>query len=305
MPRMRCMLYSSCASSTWSLPSALCACSAKMSRITRGAVDHAHLERVLEARAAGSARARPRSHDDLGLELLASALQLLDLARADVGLRVGCRRGAARRRRRRRLRRSAAARASRRARPGPRRAQHGDEHGALGAIGIGISRLGYVVTTSSVERARCAPSPRRAARRARSARAARSPRRLGRRPRPAPTTTPASVEQALGERLRSAAAREASAPTRRAAARRLDARPRAPSSAAHSEVAPTHVDSRSSAPRTAGSARRPRSPCAAARANMPESMFVLSVRQVLQHRSALPTANAMRQPGMLSAFESE
>ena len=35
MPRMRCMLYSSCASSTWSLPAAECACRAKMSRITR------------------------------------------------------------------------------------------------------------------------------------------------------------------------------------------------------------------------------------------------------------------------------
>ena len=35
MPRMRWRLYSSCASSTWSLPAAEWACSAKMSRITR------------------------------------------------------------------------------------------------------------------------------------------------------------------------------------------------------------------------------------------------------------------------------
>ena len=48
MPRMRGRLYSSCASSTWSLPSALTACWAKMSRISCVPVDDARLERVLE-----------------------------------------------------------------------------------------------------------------------------------------------------------------------------------------------------------------------------------------------------------------
>ena len=48
MPRMRGRLYSSCASSTWSLPSALLACWAKMSRISCVRSTTRVGERVLE-----------------------------------------------------------------------------------------------------------------------------------------------------------------------------------------------------------------------------------------------------------------
>ena len=48
MPRMRGRLYSSCASSTWSLPSALTACWAKMSRISCVRSTTRVVERVLE-----------------------------------------------------------------------------------------------------------------------------------------------------------------------------------------------------------------------------------------------------------------
>ena len=49
MPRIRGRLYSSCASSTWSLPSALRACWAKMSRISCVRSTTRALQRVLEA----------------------------------------------------------------------------------------------------------------------------------------------------------------------------------------------------------------------------------------------------------------
>ena len=88
MPRMRGRLYSSCASSTWSFPSALTACWAKMSRISCGAVDDAGRERILECPLLGRVEfVVDDQHVRLavGVELL----QLLELALADVGLLVG------------------------------------------------------------------------------------------------------------------------------------------------------------------------------------------------------------------------
>ena len=87
MPRMRWRLYSSCASSTWSLPAAEWACSAKMSRITRVRSTTRIAELVLE-RALLARRELVLGHDDLGLELLRELLQLLELAAADIGARV-------------------------------------------------------------------------------------------------------------------------------------------------------------------------------------------------------------------------
>ena len=88
MPRMRGRLYSSCASSTWSLPSALRACWAKMSRIScvRSTT------RALSASSSAPLLARVELVVDeqrLGARLGEGVLQLLELALADVGARVG------------------------------------------------------------------------------------------------------------------------------------------------------------------------------------------------------------------------
>ena len=127
MPRMRGRLYSSCASSTWSLPSALTACWAKMSRISCVR----SIDARLRARPRGSAAATGSSSSSTS-RLSASAsskrcLQLLELALADVGALRRARRGAARRGRPARRRRCARAPRSRRAprrdrppAPGPR-----------------------------------------------------------------------------------------------------------------------------------------------------------------------------------------
>ena len=88
MPRMRGRLYSSCASSTWSFPSALTACWAKMSRIScvrsttraSSAFSSVALLRRVELVVDQQAR-RPRSRR--------TRLQLLELALADVRARVG------------------------------------------------------------------------------------------------------------------------------------------------------------------------------------------------------------------------
>ena len=84
MPRMRGRLYSSCASSTWSFPSAVVACWAKMSRISCVRSIDARVERVLEE---ALLRRVELVVDDqaLGVRLLEALLQLLELALADVG----------------------------------------------------------------------------------------------------------------------------------------------------------------------------------------------------------------------------
>ena len=84
---MRARLYSSCASSTWSLPSAVWACAAKMSRMIA----------VRSITGMPSAASRLRSWrgesssstgDEVGVRRGELGLQLLDLARAEVGVRV-------------------------------------------------------------------------------------------------------------------------------------------------------------------------------------------------------------------------
>ena len=86
-PRMRAMLYSSCASSTCSLPSALCACPAKMSRITRRAVDDRHAEPLLEV--ALLARAQlVVADDDVRVGELRGLLDLDELAGPEVRVRM-------------------------------------------------------------------------------------------------------------------------------------------------------------------------------------------------------------------------
>ena len=85
---MRGRLYSSCASSTWSLPSALTACWAKMSRIS------CVRSTTRACSASSSVRCCDRRElvvDDqrLGARALERLLQLLELALADVGARVG------------------------------------------------------------------------------------------------------------------------------------------------------------------------------------------------------------------------
>ena len=87
------------------------------------AVDDAHRELVLQ-RALLARRELVLGHDDLGLELPRTLLELLELAAADVRARVNAPSDAARTSRRRRPARCGAARASRRARaPRPRPAR--------------------------------------------------------------------------------------------------------------------------------------------------------------------------------------
>ena len=117
MPRMRGRLYSSCASSTWSLPSAETACWAKMSRIS------CVRSTTRAESASSSARCWVGSSSSSTSSTSASSvavrrLQLLELALADVAPRIGAHRGAGRPRRPARRRRCARARAARRA---PRR----------------------------------------------------------------------------------------------------------------------------------------------------------------------------------------
>ena len=89
-PRMRGRLYSSWASSTWSLPSAVWACCGEDVEDHRGAVDDPHLERVLE-RALLARRQLVVADDHLGVDLVRERLQLLELARAEVRARVRAR----------------------------------------------------------------------------------------------------------------------------------------------------------------------------------------------------------------------
>ena len=88
MPRIRGRLYSSCASSTCSFPSALVACWAKMSRINCVRSTTRAVERVLE---------RPLlrrlelavDEQDLRLRVAVDLLQLFELALAHIGARIG------------------------------------------------------------------------------------------------------------------------------------------------------------------------------------------------------------------------
>ena len=85
---MRARLYSSCASSTWSLPSAERAWSAKMSRMIA--------VRSITGMPSASSRLRSwrgsssSSHrDEVGVGLLHGLLQLHELAAAEVAVRIG------------------------------------------------------------------------------------------------------------------------------------------------------------------------------------------------------------------------
>ena len=88
MPRMRWSEYSSWASSTWSLPSAVWACWAKMSRIT---VVRSTTRIWSASSSARCWRGRELvvADDHLGLGLAHELAQLVDLARAEVRARVG------------------------------------------------------------------------------------------------------------------------------------------------------------------------------------------------------------------------
>ena len=90
MPRMRGRLYSSCASSTCSFPSALVACWAKMSRISCVRSTTRAVEGVLERLLL---RRLELVVDDqhLGVGILVGLLQLLELPLADVRTRIGVR----------------------------------------------------------------------------------------------------------------------------------------------------------------------------------------------------------------------
>ena len=87
MPRMRGRLYSSCASSTWSLPSAETACWAKMSRISC-VRSTTRAESVLE-RALLRRLQLVVDEQHLGVGVPVRGLELLELALADVAPRVG------------------------------------------------------------------------------------------------------------------------------------------------------------------------------------------------------------------------
>ena len=80
-PRMRARLYSSCASSTCSLPSAECACPAKMSRMIAVRSTTGHAERLLEV-APLARRELVVAGDDVRVLRLDRRSQLLQLARA-------------------------------------------------------------------------------------------------------------------------------------------------------------------------------------------------------------------------------
>ena len=84
MPRMRGRLYSSCASSTWSFPSADVACWAKMSRISCVRSIDARVERVLEEPLLGRIELVV-DEQALRVGVGEPLLQLLELALADVG----------------------------------------------------------------------------------------------------------------------------------------------------------------------------------------------------------------------------
>ena len=99
MPRMRGRLYSSCASSTWSLPSAVTACWAKMSRMSCVRSTTRSFELVLEPALLARRRARRRRRATRRLASPTARLQLGELSLADVGARIGRWRGAGRARR--------------------------------------------------------------------------------------------------------------------------------------------------------------------------------------------------------------
>ena len=202
MPRMRGRLYSSCASSTWSLPSALAACWAKMSRISCVRSTTRGVERVLERPLLRRVelvvdeqhlRARPSPY---------ARLQLLELALADVGARIGrcallheladrldaapsARAPGARRARRRRRR------------PAPARASTNPRSGSAPGAGLAdaSSRGGLC---HACRRASSATRPRRAAGRA-DARARRHlRRRAGTRRRSRRTSASSAARRARG-----------------------------------------------------------------------------------------------------------
>ena len=88
MPRMRGRLYSSCASSTCSFPSALTACWAKMSRISCVRSTTRDVSASSSARCCGGLElVVDEQHLRPGLGV--GRLQLLELALADVRARVG------------------------------------------------------------------------------------------------------------------------------------------------------------------------------------------------------------------------
>ena len=80
-------LYSSWASSTWSLPSAVWACSAKMSRMTRGAIDDAHLSVSSSTRCCAGVSSSSQTTTSAST-CVGERLQLLQLAGPEVRARV-------------------------------------------------------------------------------------------------------------------------------------------------------------------------------------------------------------------------
>ena len=88
IPRMRGRLYSSCASSTWSFPSALTACCGEDVEDQLRPVDDARLERVLERPLLRRAELVV-DDQDLCRGVAVGLLELLELPLADVRARVG------------------------------------------------------------------------------------------------------------------------------------------------------------------------------------------------------------------------
>ena len=88
MPRMRGRLYSSCASSTWSFPSALTACWAKMSRISCVRSTTRACSAFSSARCCDG-RQLVVDEQHLGSRVAVRLLQLVELPLADVRARVG------------------------------------------------------------------------------------------------------------------------------------------------------------------------------------------------------------------------
>ena len=87
MPRIRGRLYSSCASSTWSLPSALTACWAKMSRISSARSTTRAWSSFSSMRCCDG-RELVVDEQDLRAGVVVGLLQLLELPFADVRARV-------------------------------------------------------------------------------------------------------------------------------------------------------------------------------------------------------------------------
>ena len=209
MPRIRGRLYSSCASSTWSLPSALRRVLGEDVEDELRAVDDAQLELVLEAALLARDRGRRRRRSDSASDPATRLLQLdeLALARRRCGDRARAGAGRALRPARRpAVRRSSriSASSSSSSTPWASTATRKPRSGSAPGAGSGWWWVTARLCPGSRRGAklRSGRRPPRGARRQRSARCGRSPRPLGPERRPGRDDDRRLLEHELGEALR-------------------------------------------------------------------------------------------------------